>query len=79
MSLFFNMLSRLAIAFLPRRVVRVGLSFKVQGDHGVGKLNFSRSVATVEFSKCAGLLSEALSQHHLSGFEIAQLEFHHLH
>ena len=25
------------------------------------------------------LLSTALSQHHLSGFEIAQLEFHHLH
>ena len=25
------------------------------------------------------ILSAALSQHHLSGFEIAQLEFHHLH
>ena len=33
----------------------------------------------VEFSKFAGILSAALSQHHLSGFEIAQLEFHHLH
>ena len=32
-----------------------------------------------EFSKFAGILSAALSQHHLSGFEIAQLEFHHLH
>ena len=32
-------------------------------------------MATAEFSKCAGILSEALSQHHLSGFEIAQLEF----
>ena len=31
------------------------------------------------FSKFAGILSAALSQHHLSGFEIAQLEFHHLH
>ena len=31
------------------------------------------------FSKCAGILSAALSQHHLSGFGIAQLEFHHLH
>ena len=30
-------------------------------------------------SKFAGILSAALSQHHLSGFEIAQLEFHHLH
>ena len=32
-----------------------------------------------EFSKFAGILSAALSQHHLLGFEIAQLEFHHLH
>ena len=31
------------------------------------------------FSKFAGILSAALSQHHLPGFEIAQLEFHHLH
>ena len=30
-------------------------------------------------SKFAGILSAALSQHHLSGFETAQLEFHHLH
>ena len=37
------------------------------------------SVATAEFSKFAGILSAALSQHHLSKFEIAQLEFHHLH
>jgi len=36
-------------------------------------------VATAEFSKFAGILSAALSQYHLSGFEIAQLEFHHLH
>ena len=43
------------------------------------KLTFSSSVATTEFSKFAGILSAALSQHHLSGFEIAQLEFHHLH
>ena len=35
-------------------------------------------MATVEFSKFAGILNEALSQHHLLGFEIAQLEFHHL-
>ena len=35
--------------------------------------------ATAEFSKCAGILSAALSQHHLSGFGIAQLEFYHLH
>ena len=33
-------------------------------------------MATAEFSKFAGILSAALSQHHLFGFEIAQLEFH---
>ena len=30
-------------------------------------------MATAEFSKFAGILSAALSQHHLLGFEIAQL------
>ena len=35
-------------------------------------------MATREFSKFAGILSAALSQHHLLGFEIAQLEFRHL-
>ena len=30
-------------------------------------------------SKLAGMLSAALSQHHLLGFEIAHLEFHYLH
>ena len=34
--------------------------------------------ATAEFSRFAGILSAALSQHHLLGFEIAQLEFNHL-
>ena len=42
-------------------------------------MTFSSPVATAEFSKCAGILSAALSQRHLSGFEIAHLEFHHLH
>ena len=32
-------------------------------------------MATAEFSKFAGTLSAALSQHHLLGFEVAQLEF----
>ena len=32
-------------------------------------------MATAEFFKFADILSAALSQHHLSGFEIAQLEF----
>ena len=43
------------------------------------ELSFSSPVATAGFSKFAGILSAALSQHHLLGFEIAQLEFYHLH
>ena len=43
------------------------------------KLTFSSPVAPTEFSKFAGLLSSALSQHNLLGFQIAQLEFHYLH
>ena len=47
---------------------------------GIGmKTDLSSPVATAESSKFAGLLSAALSQHHLLGFEIAQLEFYHLH
>ena len=46
---------------------------------GIGmKTAFSCPVAMAEFSKFDDNLSAALSQHHLSGFEIAQLEFHHL-
>ena len=37
------------------------------------KLTFSSPVATAEFSKFAGILSTALSQHHLSEFEVTQL------
>ena len=43
------------------------------------KLTFSSPVATDEFFKFASIFSAALSQHHLLAFEIAQLEFHHLH
>ena len=43
------------------------------------KLTFSSPVATTEFSKFVGILSAALSQNHLVGFEIAQLGLHHLH
>ena len=47
---------------------------------GIGmKLTFSSPVATAEFSKFVAILSVALSEYHLLGFEIAQLEFHHLH
>ena len=35
--------------------------------------------AEIDFSKFAGILSTALSQHHFLGFEIAPLEFSHLH
>ena len=51
-------------------------------SHSLGlewKLNFSSPVATAEFFIFAGVLSAALQQHHLLGFEIVQLEFHHLH
>ena len=40
---------------------------------GFGKLTFSSPVATAEFFKFAGTLSATFSQHHLLGFEIAQL------
>ena len=35
-------------------------------------------MATAEFSKFADILSAALSQHHISEFEVARQEFHHL-
>ena len=37
-------------------------------------MTFSSPVATAEFSRFAGILSAALSQHHLSGFETAQMQ-----
>ena len=41
---------------------------------GIGmKTDFPCPVATAEFSKYAGILSAALSQHHLLELEIAQL------
>ena len=43
------------------------------------KLNFSSPAAIAELSKFARILSAAFSQHHLLGFEKAQLEFYHLH
>ena len=43
---------------------------------GIGmKLTFSSPVATPAFSKFAGMLSAALSQHRLLRLQIAQLEF----
>ena len=36
-------------------------------------------MTTAEFSRFAGILSAALSQNHLLGCEVTQLEFYHLH
>jgi len=55
---------------IPQHCLSLGLEWK---------LTFSSPVATAEFSKFAGILSATFSQHHLLWFEIAQLEFHHLH
>src|SRR5574337_592046 len=43
------------------------------------KTDLFQSCGHSEFSKFAGIFSAALSQHHLSGVEIAPLEFHRLH
>ena len=43
------------------------------------KLNFSRPLATAELSKLLACWVQHFNSHHLLGFEIAQLEFHHLH
>ena len=41
------------------------------------KLKFSIPMAIAEFSKFAGIMCAALSQHRLLGVEIAQLQVHH--
>ena len=70
---------------LIKVLVAVGLGDCIEFDtyvyiYGeISRHTFSSPVATAEFSKFAGILSAALSQHLLSGFETAQLEFHHLH
>ena len=47
---------------------------------GIGmKTDLLQSCGHCWASKFADILREALSQNHLSGFEIVQLEFHHLH
>ena len=43
------------------------------------KTDLFQSYGTAELSKFAGILSASLSQHHLSGLERAQLEFHYFH
>ena len=54
--------------FQLEKGVRQGLSLGLEW-----KLTFSSPVTTAEFFKFAGILSVTLSQHHLLGFEIAQL------
>ena len=47
---------------------------------GIGmKTDLFQFSVHAEFSIFAGILSAALSLHHLLGFEIGQLEFHHIH
>ena len=46
---------------------------------GQWKLTFSGPVATAEFPKFPGILSEAFYQHYFLGFEIVQMVFHQLH
>ena len=56
-------------------IVRYFEHFLALPFFGIGmKTDLSSPVVTVEFSKFSGILSAALSQHHLLEFEIAQLE-----
>ena len=57
----------------------IKINGKINKNFKKRKLTFSCRLATAGFPKFAGILSAALSQPHLLGFEIAQLEFHHLH
>ena len=58
-----------------------------RSEHSLVLFFFGIGMKTDLFQSCGhcwvfqftGILSAALSQHHLLGFEIAQLEFHHLH
>ena len=55
---------------------------KVSGGDGTSVVLFQilkDDAVKMLHSKFAGILSAAFAQHHLLGFEIAQLEFHHLH
>ena len=65
-----------ALLYYPVRWVQLCISLSILWHclslGLVCKLTFSSPVAIAEFSKFAGLLSAALSQHHLLGFEIVQ-------
>ena len=60
-------------------IVSQSICHEVMGSDAMILVLFSNPVATAEFSKFAGILSAARSQHRVLGFEIAQLEFHYLH
>ena len=77
-SLFLSILNILIIIVDVFKAIKLHAS-KILCHNATMQLTFSSLVATAEFSKFAGILRAALSQHHLSGIEIAQLEFHHLH
>jgi len=72
-----------SITLLVCEMIATALQFKCYLElpfFGIGKkIDLFQTVATAEFSKFDDILSAALSQNHLSGFETAQLEFHHLH
>ena len=59
-------------------IVKIVLTFFALPFFGVG-MKTDLIQFTAEIYKFAGILSAALSQHHLLGFNVAQLEFHHLH
>ena len=63
---YFSCLKMMMIKCCTQYAIKFGISAMATGLEG-------------QFSEFASILSAALSQHHLLGFEIAQLEFHHLH
>ena len=73
----------LSITWLSYEMSAIVLQF----EHSLALPLFGIGMKTDLFQSCGhcwlfqicGILSTALSEHHLSGFEIAQLEFHHLH
>ena len=54
-----------------------GVSLNILWHCPYMRLEWKLTYSSAEFSKFAGMMSAALSQHHLLGLEIAQLEFHH--
>ena len=78
-----NTQKNLSIILLPCEMSAIVREFKDSlalpfFDTGM-KTDLFQSCDHYEFSKLAGILSATLSKHHLSGFEMALLEFHHLH